>query len=118
MGVERGDDEVDEVYGQRKVEHKLGTGYEDKYEDGATDTSVDSWHEGTMGGLPCKTVQDPNKPKGPADGGVAAETSPAEQEICADLLAKHQGGEDDQDGGAGIVGELEEEDLGGDTGGR
>lgn len=79
MGVERGDDEVDEVYGQCKVENELGSGYENKYEDGTIDTSADSRHGGAcMGSLPCKTIQNPDKPQGPAHGGVAAETLPAE----------------------------------------
>lgn len=68
-----------------------------------------------MGSLPCKTIQNPDKSQSPADSSIAAETLPAEQQIRANLLAKDQGGEDDQDSGAGIVGELEKEDLGGDA---
>jgi hypothetical protein len=67
------------------------------------------------GGVPGQAVQDPDQPEGPADGRVAAEAPPAEQQVCTDLLAEDEGGEDDEHGGAGIEGELQEDDLGGDA---
>ncbi|KAJ4291196.1 hypothetical protein N0V90_010394 [Kalmusia sp. IMI 367209] len=48
----------------------------------------------------------------PANRGVAAEAPPAEKKVCVYLLASYEGSKDDEDGGAGIVGELQEDNLG------
>lgn len=70
------------------------------------------------GVIPSKTIQHPDKPQRPANGGIPAQAAPAEEKIYTDLLARYQGGEDNKDRGASIVCELKENDLGKYPGGR
>lgn len=74
--------------------------------------------EALQDGSPGEAVQHPDQPQRPSDGRVAAQRLPAEHQVQAHLLAGHQGGEDDEHGGARIVGELEEDNLGCDARGR
>jgi hypothetical protein len=64
------------------------------------------------GRLRGEAVQHPHKSKRPPNRGVAAQTVPVEQEICAGLLASNYRCEDYKNRGACIVGKLQEDDLG------
>lgn len=64
------------------------------------------------GELPGKTIQHPDETQRPANGSVPAQTAPAKEKIYTDLLARYQGGEDNEDRSAAIVCELKENDLG------
>lgn len=68
--------------------------------------------------LPGQAIEYPHQSQGPADGGVAAQRLPAEEEVQVDFLAGYQRREDDEHRGACIVRELEEHDLGCNAGGR
>lgn len=116
MGIERGDDEVDEVDGKRKIKDELGTCNKEQDEYGTG--SVLAWmirRDVRSGSVPGQAVQEPNETEGPADSRIAAQAAPTKQKVCTDVLAEDQGREDDENGGAGIVGELEQDDLRGDA---
>ena len=58
------------------------------------------------------------RPSVQPSGRIAAKTAPAEEQVGADLLASDKRSEDDEDGGACIVRELQDDDLGEDAGRR
>lgn len=53
-----------------------------------------------------KANNDPEKADGPADGVVAPNTVPVENQGEGELLAEHQSGEEDQDKSSDVVEEL------------
>lgn len=61
--------------------------------------------------LPSEAVQHPNQPQRPSHCRLAAQATPVEHEVCAYFLARDKGGEDDEDGSACIIGELQEDNL-------
>jgi hypothetical protein len=66
-----------------------------------------AWNVVTQPGrLRGETVQHPYQSQRPSDGGVATQTIPVEQQICARLLASDYRREDYKNCGACIVGKL------------
>lgn len=74
---------------------------------------MSAWaHTDRATSIPDEAVEHPHKPQGPANRGVAAQAAPVEEQVRTDFLAGYNGREHDEDRGAGIVGGLEEDDLG------
>lgn len=66
---------------------------------------------GITASIPKEAVQHPHQAKHPAYCGIAAQALPAEHQIYAESLARHEGREEDQDGSADVEGDLEQRDL-------
>lgn len=98
MGIERGNDEMEKVDREGEIRDEFGSGDQEQQ-------VYDAY----------QAVEHPYEPQHPANSHVTAQTVPAEQQVEADVAAGDQGGEDDQDRGGDIVGELKEHNLGQDA---
>lgn len=76
MGIKGGDDEMDEVHGEGKIEHELRACYQKENKDGTVMCQPNASVEDRCS-LPSQTVQYPDQPQGPAHSGIAAQSLPA-----------------------------------------
>ena len=103
---------MNKMHGKGEVENQLGASDEQENKDStATSQSRENLQATLHDILPSKAVQHPDETQRPAHGSVSTQATPTEDEIYTDLLACYQGGKDDEDRGANIVGELEKYDL-------
>lgn len=118
MGIERGNDEMEKVDREGEIRDEFGSGDQEQqvYDAGErSHVSCGCQAEACQGSVPYQAVEHPYEPQHPANSHVTAQTVPAEQQVEADVAAGDQGGEDDQDRGGDIVGELKEHNLGQDA---
>ena len=135
MGIERYDEQVDDVQRDGKVGDQLGPRDQQQDGDDAVFASLAFWssfyfstrgwrertrgtekggvyqEEGLRGTKPYKAIRHPTDPQHPPDGRIASQALPPQHQLGAERPAGHQCREEDQRCPAHVVDCLQQEDL-------